>query len=378
MKFKRLFSAFTVTAVAITLFLGTASADTLNDYTKQKQTVDKKIKSTKVQINTVVKQKDQCLKELEELDQKITDTNSKLETLQVQLNQIQQNCEKTQSDLEQAQDSLDKEDGLYKERLRAMYINGPTGYVEVLLDSTNFSDFISRLDMIQRVIKYDNNLLEEMKDKRDVIEKVKQDLLDQRAQLLSTKSQIDSRKRDLKNQETDRNLLVSRLDAQKGQLENELDMAEKESAEIGNMIKKLQAKSKLTYGGGALGWPAPDYTRISDPYGWRTHPILKTKKLHTGVDLATATGSRVLAAADGEVIFAGSYGGYGNAVIIDHGSGLSTLYGHNSKLLVKVGDKVTKGEQIAKAGSTGLATGSHVHFEVRKNGTPVDPMPYLK
>lgn len=378
MRYKRLLSVVSVTAVSVTLLLGTASADTLNDYVKQKQAVDKKIKDTRVQITTVEKQKNQYLQELEELDSKINETNSQLETLQVQLNQIQKNYEKTQKDLEEAQDTLEKEDGIYKERLRAMYINGPTGYVEVLLDSADFSDFISRLDMIQRVINYDNNLLEEMKSKRDAIEEEKQELLDQKAQLLSTKNQIDQRKRDLKNQESDRTLLVNRLQAQKDQLEAALDEAEQESVEIGNMIKKLQAKSKLKYNGGVFAWPAPDYSRISDPYGWRIHPILKTKKLHTGVDMATPSGSRVLAAADGEVIFAGVYGGYGNAIIIDHGSGLSTLYGHNSKLLVKVGDKVTKGEQIAKAGSTGLSTGSHVHFEVRKNGTPVDPMAYLK
>ncbi|MDI6600548.1 MAG: peptidoglycan DD-metalloendopeptidase family protein [Thermoanaerobacteraceae bacterium] len=378
MRYKRLAAVVLVPAIAATIFFGTASADTLNDYLKQKQAVDKKIKETKTQINTVEKQKSQYLKELEDLDRKINETNSQLETLQVQLNQIQKNYDQTQKDLEEAQETLERENNLYKERIKAMYINGPTGYVEVLLDSTDFSDFISRLDMIQRIIDYDNKLLYEMKSNRDAIEAEKQKLLDQKAQLLATKNQIDSRKRDLKNQETNRSLLVKRLESQREQLEAALDEAEQESIEIGNMIKKLQEKSKLKYDGGVFAWPAPDYTKISDPYGWRVHPILKTEKMHTGVDMATPMGSRVLAAADGEVIFAGVYGGYGNAVIIDHGSGISTLYGHNSKLLVKVGDKVTKGQQIAKAGSTGLSTGSHLHFEVRKNGTPVDPMPYFK
>lgn len=378
MRFKEIVSFVIIPMIAFSLFAGTVNADTLNDYMKQKQTLDKKIKETKGQINTVEKQKNQYLQELEELDRKIEETNTQLETLQVQLNQIQQNYDQTQKALEQAQNMLKKEEALYKERVRAMYINGPTGYLEVLLDSTDFSDFISRLDMIQRVIDYDNNLLDEMKSNRDAIEAQKQKLLDQKAQLLSTKNQIDLRKKELKNQETDRSLLVQRLEAQKEELEAALDEFEQESVEIGNMIKKLQAKSKLTYNGGVFAWPAPEYTRISDPYGWRIHPILKTKKFHSGVDIATPMGSKIVAAADGEVIFAGVYGGYGNAIIIDHGSGLSTLYGHNSKLLVKVGDKVVKGQQIAEAGSTGLSTGSHLHFEVRKDGTPVDPMPYLK
>ncbi|TZE83114.1 murein hydrolase activator EnvC family protein [Calorimonas adulescens] len=378
MRFKKIVSFVIIPMIAFSLFAGTVNADTLNDYMKQKQTLDKKIKETKGQINTVEKQKNQYLQELEELDRKIEETNTQLETLQVQLNQIQRNYDQTQKALEQAQNMLKKEEALYKERVRAMYINGPTGYLEVLLDSTDFSDFISRLDMIQRVIDYDNNLLDEMKSNRDAIEAQKQKLLDQKAQLLSTRNQIDLRKKELKDQETDRSLLVQRLEAQKEELEAALDEFEQESVEIGNMIKKLQAKSKLTYNGGVFAWPAPEYTRISDPYGWRIHPILKTKKFHSGVDIATPMGSKIVAAADGEVIFAGVYGGYGNAIIIDHGSGLSTLYGHNSKLLVKVGDKVVKGQQIAEAGSTGLSTGSHLHFEVRKDGTPVDPMPYLK
>jgi murein DD-endopeptidase MepM/ murein hydrolase activator NlpD len=378
MEYKRLISAFTVTAVSVTLFMGSASADTLNNYEKRKQSVDSKIKETRTQITTVDNQKKKYLQDLNNINSKINDTNSQLQNLQSELNKIQENCNKSQEELNHAQNSLNKEDGLYKERLKAMYINGPTGYIEVLLDSSSFSDFISRLDMIQRVVKYDEDLLKEMKSKRDSIESEKRSLLSQKAELLSTKNQIDVRKRDLKNQETDRSLLVSRLSTQKNELKADLEKQERESAEIGNIIKKSQVHSKLTYTGGAMGWPAPDYVRISSPYGWRFHPVLNRRKLHTGVDLASPSGSRVLAAADGEVIFAGSYGGYGNAVIIDHGSGLSTLYGHNSSLMVGVGEKVKRGQQIARVGSTGLATGPHVHFEVRKSGSPVDPMPYLK
>ena len=157
-------------------------------------------------------------------------------------------------------------------------------------------------------------------------------------------------------------------------LEKQEDSLIADSNAIEKQIVSLQSNGKYT--GGSMGWPVPGYTKFSK-YGMRMHPILKKKKLHTGIDIGCKTGDKIVASNDGTVIFSGVKGGYGNAVIIDHGGKISTLYGHNSKLLVKVGDKVKKGEQIAKAGSTGLSTGPHCHFEVRVNGKPVDPAPYL-
>ncbi|MDO4394294.1 MAG: M23 family metallopeptidase, partial [Bacillota bacterium] len=129
---------------------------------------------------------------------------------------------------------------------------------------------------------------------------------------------------------------------------------------------------------GIMCWPAPSYTRISCPFGWRKHPITKRKNYHGGVDLASPGGSPILAADSGTVIIAQYHYSYGNYVVIDHGGGIATLYGHSRKLLVKRGQKVSKGQKIALVGTTGSSTGNHLHFEVRKNGARINPMPYIK
>lgn len=135
--------------------------------------------------------------------------------------------------------------------------------------------------------------------------------------------------------------------------------------------------SDYTGEGGVLLWPVPGYKRISSYYGYRIHPVLKTKKLHTGIDIPAPTGTPVLAAEGGVVIYSGYKGSYGIAVMIDHGNGIVTLYGHNSKVAVKKGDKVRKGQVIALVGSTGRSTGPHSHFEVRKNGKHTNPLPWV-
>ena len=140
-------------------------------------------------------------------------------------------------------------------------------------------------------------------------------------------------------------------------------------------ILKLQGKG--AYVGGDLAWPAPASTRITSPFGYRTHPILKIKKLHTGIDIGVSSGNNVVSANAGKVIKAAWNNSYGYMVMVDHGGGIVTLYAHNSKLLVKTGDVVTRGQKIALSGSTGMSTGPHLHFEVRVNGEYKDPMNYL-
>ncbi|WP_339060460.1 M23 family metallopeptidase [Tepidibacillus marianensis] len=143
---------------------------------------------------------------------------------------------------------------------------------------------------------------------------------------------------------------------------------------------KKQNKLPVAYNGGQFAWPVPGHSRISSDYGWRIHPIYHTRKFHAGIDIPAPQGSTIVAADDGVVILTSYVNGYGNTVMIDHGSGIQTMYPHirNGGIKVSVGQKVTKGQKIAEIGSTGNSTGPHTHFEVRKNGTAVNPWTYLK
>jgi len=161
--------------------------------------------------------------------------------------------------------------------------------------------------------------------------------------------------------------------------EKALDEMEEAQRKLNKMIAELQAKQKKGYMGTAtFAWPTPGYTRITSPYGWRIHPIYKTRRMHTGIDIGAPAGSNIVAATHGEVIYADWLGGYGKTVVLDHGGGISTMYAHTSVILVEVGQKVRKGQVIAKVGSTGVSTGPHLHFEVKINGNHTDPWKYFE
>jgi len=228
---------------------------------------------------------------------------------------------------------------------------------------------------MRKIINYDVNLLKERKTIRDNIDEKKQQLEYEQQQKEALKNELNSKREKVEAVKAEREQALKEVYQDLKELEKLEDKLLEESAALTKEI--LQKQSSGKYEGGEMAWPAPGYTKITSPYGYRVHPILKTKRMHTGVDIGVPSGSNVVAVADGKVILAEYYGGYGNTVIIDHGGKISTLYAHNSKLLVKEGDKVTRGQVIAKSGSTGLSTGPHLHFEVRVNGNHTDPMPYI-
>jgi murein DD-endopeptidase MepM/ murein hydrolase activator NlpD len=233
--------------------------------------------------------------------------------------------------------------------------------------------------MVKRIIDSDKNLLADFREKKEIVEQKKAELEEQHRQIAEHKKNISRQKATIASRQADRKRLYAELEEQEREYERQEEELQKDAARLSKMIQELQAKSKRAYmGTGAFRWPVPSSTRVTSDYGWRIHPILKTRRFHDGVDIAAPTGSDVVAADDGVVIYTGWYGGYGNTVIIDHGGQLSTQYSHLSKILVNDGDKVKKGDEIGLVGSTGLSTGPHLHFGVRKDGQTVDPWNWLK
>ena len=300
--------------------------------------------------------------EIKEINKGIVETENKIET--------------TKKDLIIAEENIETKEDTLNSRLKVMYKNGDIGYIEVLLNSANFEDLLARLDMVKRIFNHDVDLIKYLKEQRDLMEQKKAVLEIQRSDLAKLMNSSKSKQNNLK---------VSRGEMQrvKKELQKDHKSLEKEEDKLNDLANKIKSEiirkqSAQKYVGGKMVWPAPGYYTITSPFGYRIHPILRKRKLHTGIDVRIPTGKNIGAAQSGRIMHSGWLGGYGKVVMIDHGGGIVTLYAHNSRLVVKEGQKVNKGDIIAKAGSTGMSTGPHLHFEVRENGQYVDPLKYLK
>lgn len=356
-----------------------AKAIDLENLKTQQSQISKKIQEIRNSLRKVNAQKNNVAEELEAIEKDLQETQNKLAAAEAQLKLTQQKLAITQQELKKAEEEVKKQEDDLKTRLRAMYKAGPVDYLEVMLESASFSEFLTRLDMVKRLLDYDKTLLMEFQAKKELVEKKKAELEAQRQAIARQYQIINTHRAKLASRQQDRQRLLAALEEQRREYERQQDQLEEESRKIAEMIRQIQARSSKGYvGTGVFQWPAPSSRNITSDYGWRIHPVYKSRRFHTGIDIGAPMGANVVAADNGEVIYAGYYGGYGNTIIIDHGGGISTLYAHLSKILVGEGQNVKRGERIGLVGSTGISTGPHLHFEVRKDGQHVSPWNWVK
>ena len=353
------------------------AAPSLNELKKQQQNATKQMKEKQNQIKTIKKESNDVSKEIQELDKKMDIATEELITVEKEIEQLSTRIDITSIELNEAEENLESKQETFNSRLRVMYKTGDVGYLEILLASADVKDFLARRDMIKAIADHDVELIKYMKEQRQIIETKKVELQSQMKSVEVSKTKLESRKNDLVKATREKESLISRLNEDAKAAEKEYDKLNDYAKEIESSIVKL-TKNSEPYSGGTMSWPVPGHSRISSPYGYRIHPIFKTKKLHTGIDIPAPTGKSVVAGSAGKVIYVGTLGGYGKTVMIDHGGSIVTLYAHNSALTVSEGQNVKKGETIAKIGSTGYSTGPHSHFEVRKNGAYIDPLPWVR
>lgn len=352
-------------------------ADSINDLKNKQKDVNQQIQNKKGEIKKIQNQAKDVSSEIQELDKEVDKANTELVTIDKKIEVLQEDIVKSGIELKNAEKKIDEKQDVFNKRLKVMYRNGNAGYLEVLLSSSSIKDFLARKDMVQAIAKQDTELITYMEEQREIINTKKIQLETQKKEVEISKNKLESRRRDLAKATRAKQDLMGRLKENHDSLEKEYDSLNDFAKSIESEIFKLQVNSG-PYSGGKMSWPVPGHSRISSPFGYRIHPILNKKKLHTGIDIPAPTGTNIVAGSDGEVVHAGNLGGYGKVVMIDHGGGILTLYAHNSRIVTSVGTKVKRGDVVSKAGSTGMSTGPHLHFEVRKNGKYQDPMPWLK
>ncbi len=319
---------------------------------------------------------------IQELDDKIKESEKDIESLENELSLLQVQIDEVTEKLNKTQLSYEQNEELLKKRIVIMYEIGETTYLDILLKSSNIIEFISNYYFIQEIIRSDTELLNQIELEKNEIEKAKKELDEQKADLKVKKAKKEQLAIINQNNKILKEQALTNLSQEEAQLQSKIQEYKEEEARIEALIQiatgEYEYSGELT--GGVMAWPiAKSGTYITSDYGIREHPIQGVIKKHTGIDIGNAGfGAPIIAAADGVVTMAGYYGGYGNCVIINHGGGISTLYGHGQTILTEVGKQVKKGDLIMEVGSTGNSTGPHLHFEVRVNGSCVDPMPYLK
>jgi murein DD-endopeptidase MepM/ murein hydrolase activator NlpD len=348
-------------------------ADELSDAKNKKASTDNRIADLKKKQQAELKEKTRLEKEQQELTKQQNEEANAIEELEKQIAEAKEHLRQTEFALAQATADYNQMNELVKTRLQVMYKNSETTMLDTLLSSGSVVEFYERLHYMQVISENDNKLMQQLEEARLDVE-LKKQMQEQAKEILEQK--LGEREERLQQIKTSRARVegeISRSKKEIQQLEKEIDKQLEESKRLESKIKTLMTKQK--YVGGSMTWPVPSSYRITSSFGMRKHPILRKNKMHTGVDIGADKGASIVAANSGTVIMAHyDKNGYGNMVVIDHGGGITTLYAHASKLLVKVGDKVKSGQTIAKVGSTGLSTGNHLHFEVRVNGEPKDPM----
>lgn len=404
---------------------------------QKKNSIESNMAGTQSMINQTKGQVATVQAEIRALDAQITQVNLKLDQLNGEMQKLQAEIAQTKAELEAAKEELLEKKDLYAKRLRAMYIANDRGYLDILLDSADATSLIGNARMIRSIATSDRKLIDEINAKVKEIEEKQALLAEQEKQLAQKQEQARIEKsnleaanaqktsfmnnlvNDLSSYEAQYDEMLRESDAIQSQIANldisiqkakdeeaarlakqraaEAEASRQKQAAAGRANSASKRSGNASYSGskstssdvvqhgvqaqpeartGELYWPVPGHHRITSPFGYRIHPILKYRKLHTGVDIGAPNGTPVVSAASGTVIASRFMGGYGNCIMIDHG-GKVTVYGHLSSRAVSAGQSVSAGQTIGYVGSTGMSTGAHLHFEVRINGAVQNPLNYL-
>jgi len=385
-KIKLVLCLFCVCALVFTPLHRSAYAVTKDDIDKSQEKYDKisnELKEAQKKLENAKAEQKSAIEQLELINHQADLMQARIAEANELISKYNKDIEETEKRLSEKTKAADEKYEDIKVRLRAIRENGRVGYLEIIFGSKSLSDLITSLERANDILSYEKKLLSELEKQQAEISALLSEVETKKQAVEKTASELQSDMESLEKARSEAQALVNKLtknteDAQKLK-DYYAKLEEDAQKEYLDLIKELQSKTGQTYVGGSFGWPCDlTYKRISSTFGYRYHPISGAYHLHGGIDIPVNKGDKVYASNTGTVIIATYNQSYGYYVVIDHGGGISTLYAHNSKLLVSVGDKVLKGDTIALAGSTGSSTAPHVHFEYRVNGERKNPLNYLK
>lgn len=376
----RLVSACLLSLMLVGTTTVSVRGDELSDAVQRQQELQRQQSAANGKLNQLTYTADKLKRQIADLDSQIAVANNELKQKQAAYNQAQAQAEALQKELELKEKQFEERQQAFGQRLRGIYEDGQVSYLEVLFQASSLGDFISRLDYLASLVDNDQQLLAAIEEEKSQLEQDAKDLAVKRDAAAALNLQAATAKAELDNKKAQQQQALS--ETKKAQ-DDVLVQIEKLAADSASMTRTIQRlSSDLAARNGSVSgtisiWPLDGYYEISSPFGWRIHPITKQKSLHTGTDIPAPSGTPIKAAGVGVVLYTGDYGAYGNVVIIDHGSGYTTLYAHQSTVGAVAGQQVAAGQIIGYVGSTGWSTGAHLHFEVRLNGNPTDPLQFF-
>ena len=357
--------------------------DDINDLNNQRSEIKDKLDEANIKLEYLQTEISGILIQIQQLDDKIRKYENENAELEKKLNELETSAKETTEKLNAVTEEYNKKEQQLRERLVALYEAGAISYLDVLLSSRTLSEFLSRYYKILEVMEYDNQLINTVEEEKNTIEIAKQKLDKETDEIKTLKLKVEQNKNINKNTKTLQEGYMAKLSKSEKKLNEKITKYKTETIQLETRIREISMANgdyDIQYTGGLMIWPvAIAGTKITSDYGTRQHPIQGVTNFHLGIDIGNAGfGAPAVAALGGVVTYAGELGSYGNCVIINHGDGISTLYGHGQKILVEFGQTVQQGDIIMEVGSTGNSTGPHLHFEVRINGKTVDPLNYVK
>ena len=377
---RKILIIISILILCTTLSTGSIATD-ISDLDKQKKEVSEELNKKNKQLEYVNEELTTALLEIQKLDDEILQYETDLNKYETQLSKLQTSIDEAIEKIDLVQEDYQTREEILRERLVEMYKAGDVTYLEVLLSSKSLTEFISSYSLMRQLVEYDNKLIEQVEREKNDLEYTKAKLEKEQKEVKTIKAKKEQTTIILNNKKTLQKAHVNKLSEEEKKLQKEIIEYKKEVYRIQSLISQVSGEPNLQiqYTGGDMIWPvAKEGTVITSYYEQREHPITGIIHYHSGIDIGNAYfGTPVVAALDGYVSYAGWLGGYGNCVIINHGNGVSTLYGHGQAILTTLHKEVKQGELIMEVGSTGNSTGPHLHFEIRINGYTVNPLLYV-